>query len=335
MPTLTVSTPALIRSLVPSAVATLPAITTTSGYCSFILVTSSITLLECPCAVSTTRASTLALTSAFTLAIVSDVTPTAAATIKRPLLSFAALGYWRVFSISFIVISPRSINLSSTIGSFSILYFFRISFAWSTVVPCGAVTRFSFVITSSTFLVKSRSKRRSRLVRIPTSFPFTVIGTPDIRYLSINTRASLTRLSGERKIGSDMMPCSERLTRSTSSDWRSIGIFLWITPIPPSRAIAIAILDSVTVSMPALISGIFSFSPLARFVTVSTSLGRTSAAAGMSITSSKVRPSLLNLSGHICSFPPCNNVNKQFCIFVYYSIVIAGNVQAILSWRWL
>ena len=47
-------------------------------------------------------------------------------------------------------------------------------------------------------------------------------------------------------------------TLSTSSACASMDIFLWIIPIPPCLAIAIAILCSVTVSIPALISGMFS-----------------------------------------------------------------------------
>jgi hypothetical protein len=40
-----------------------------------------------------------------------------------------------------------------------------------------------------------------------------------------------------------------------SSACSSIPMFLWITPSPPCLAIAIAILDSVTVSIPAEITG--------------------------------------------------------------------------------
>ena len=55
-----------------------------------------------------------------------------------------------------------------------------------------------------------------------------------------------------------MTPFSERLTLSTSSACASIDIFLWIIPMPPCLAMAIAILCSVTVSIPALIIGMFS-----------------------------------------------------------------------------
>src|SRR6266513_2849878 len=53
------------------------------------------------------------------------------------------------------------------------------SSACSRVVPTGTVMRFSLVITLAMGMSKRVSKRRSRLVRMPTSFPFFVIGTPE------------------------------------------------------------------------------------------------------------------------------------------------------------
>ena len=60
------------------------------------------------------------------------------------------------------------------------------------------------------------SKRRSRLVRIPTSFPFLVMGTPEILYFRMTSRASETLASGAMVTGSTIMPLSERFTLSTS-----------------------------------------------------------------------------------------------------------------------
>src|SRR5579884_3722801 len=54
----------------------------------------------------------------------------------------------------------------------------RIFSASSSVVPTGTVIRFARVIRSSTRKSVRLSKRRSRLVRIPTSLPFSVTGTP-------------------------------------------------------------------------------------------------------------------------------------------------------------
>ena len=73
-------------------------------------------------------------------------------------------------------------------------------------------------------------------------------------------------------------------------------IFLWITPIPPSRAIAIAIRDSVTVSIAAVISGMLRLMSFVSFVFRETPSGVTSDFAGMSNTSSKVSPSFTNFS---------------------------------------
>src|SRR5579864_4193657 len=64
---------------------------------------------------------------------------------------------------------------------------------------------------------KRVSKRRSRLVRIPTSRPsFWVMGTPEILYLRITSSASETFASGDIVTGSTIIPLSDRLTLSTS-----------------------------------------------------------------------------------------------------------------------
>ena len=68
-------------------------------------------------------------------------------------------------------------------------------------------------------------------------------------------------------------------------------MLLWMTPMPPSRAIAMAMRYSVTVSIAALMMGVLSLMVLVRLVDRSTSVGRTLLSAGTSSTSSKVRPS--------------------------------------------
>src|SRR5207237_7818584 len=62
--------------------------------------------------------------------------------------------------------------------------------ASSSVVPTGTVIRFSLVITLLMGMSKRVSKRRSRLVRMPTSFLFIVIGTPEILSLRATSSAS-------------------------------------------------------------------------------------------------------------------------------------------------
>src|SRR5216684_4966761 len=66
--------------------------------------------------------------------------------------------------------------------------------------------------------------------------------------------------------------------------------------MPPCRAMAMASRDSVTVSIAAEASGMFTFSLRAKFVVVSTSVGSTDDLPGRSSTSSKVRPSAIGPS---------------------------------------
>jgi len=104
------------------------------------------------------------------------------------------------------------------------------------------------------------------------------------------------RCSGAMVMGSEIMPDSERLTRSTSLAWRRMSRFLWITPSPPFWAMQIAASCSVTVSMAADSSGIDSSISGVSCVLRSTSRGRTSDGPGTRTTSSKVSPSLIPLA---------------------------------------
>ena len=74
------------------------------------------------------------------------------------------------------------------------------------------------------------SKRRSRLVRMPTSFLFLVIGTPEILYWRITSSASETLSSGDMVTGSTIMPLSDRFTLSTSLACCSIVRLRWMMP---------------------------------------------------------------------------------------------------------
>ena len=120
--------------------------------------------------------------------------------------------------------------------------------ACSRSIPGRAVITL-LVITSRTCLSSRRSKRRSRLVRIPTSRPSDTTGNPEIRKRSITATASPIFCSGLTVIGSTIIPVSYFLTVSTSAACSSIERFRWIKPIPPICAIAIAVRDSVTVSI--------------------------------------------------------------------------------------
>ena len=67
--------------------------------------------------------------------------------------------------------------------------------------------------------------------------------------------------------------------------------------MPPDRAIAMAIRDSVTVSIAELTIGTLSLIFLVSWLEVSAVAGTTSDAAGSSKTSSKVRPNMATLFG--------------------------------------
>ncbi len=92
---------------------------------------------------------------------------------------------------------------------------------------------------------------------MPTSFPSSVMGTPEMWKRDMIACASPIVADGPSVTGSTIMPLSERLTRSTWFTWSGIARFLWITPMPPSRASAMASAASVTVSMAALTIGIW------------------------------------------------------------------------------
>jgi hypothetical protein len=185
--------------------------------------------------------------------------------------------------MSLTVMRPRSCPCSSTTGSFSIRCLPSIASASSSVVPTGAVTRPSAVIASRSGRSSSRSNCRSRLVMIPTRRPpVSTTGTPEIRKRSISATASRSVASGASVIGFRIIPLSERFTRSTSAACRSTDMFLWITPIPPERAIAIAISDSVTVSIAAATNGMLRTIPRVNRERMSTSRGCTRACRGTS-----------------------------------------------------
>ena len=167
----------------------------------------------------------------------------------------------------------------------------RISLACSRVVPTGTVMRFSLVMRSETGRLVRVSNRRSRFVRMPTSLRPTVTGTPLMRYLAMTSRASATRASGTTVTGSTIIPDSERLTLSTSDAWAAMVMFLWMIPMPPSWAMAMARWASVTVSMAAERMGTLSVMERVRRVWMSTSEGSTLDLWGASSTSSKVSAS--------------------------------------------
>ncbi len=200
------------------------------------------------------------------------------------------------------MINPTNCRDLLTTGSFSILYWLRIFFAFLRSVPSGAVIRFSLVITSLTFRLLSVSNLISRLVNMPTSFLFlSTTGIPPILLSFISFSASPIVASLSSVIGSIIKPLSLRFTFLTCSTCFSMLMFLCRIPTPPSRASAIARFASVTVSIAADIMGTFSAICLVSWVRMFTSRGNTCENAGTRSTSSNVTPSPKNLfeSGEI------------------------------------
>jgi len=160
------------------------------------------------------------------------------------------------------------------------------------VTPTGALTSGIGVMISRTGVAPSVTNRMSRLVTMPTRVPWaSVTGTPEIRYRAQSASTSRNVSSGLQVTGFVTMPASERLTRSTWRAWSSIERLRCRTPMPPCRAIAMAIRASVTVSMGLETSGIARVTERLSRVVVLTRLGMISDSAGCNSTSSKVSPS--------------------------------------------
>ena len=209
MPTLTASAPAARRALAASPVATLPAMTSNCGCCRLMARIRSITPLECPCAVSTTTTSTPARNSNSSRSSESPPTPTAAPTRNLPCPSLAAFGCSVAFKISFTVTKPRKWPCLSTTKTRSILCRCIKPCASSKGVPTGTVTSLlAGVIMVWTGSSSRVSKRRSRLVTIPTTLPALTTGNPEIRCWRLKAMTSRTFISGSIVIGSDSTPVS-------------------------------------------------------------------------------------------------------------------------------
>ena len=99
----------------------------------------------------------------------------------------------------------------------------------------------------------------SRLVMIPTSAPeLSTTGSPEIRNFAHIASTSASVLSGLQVTGSVTMPASDRFTISTWPACSPTDRLRCNTPMPPARAIAMAIRDSVTVSIAELTNGTLS-----------------------------------------------------------------------------
>ena len=199
------------------------------------------------------------------------------------------------------VMSPASLPSSSIRGSFSTRCLANVAMTSLAPIPTGPVMRPSVVMTSRTRVVwrsKPETKRMSRFVMIPTRRRSgSTTGRPEMRYCAQSASTSSIVASGVVVIGSVIMPDSLRLTWSTMAAWSSIERLRCRMPIPPSRASAIAMRVSVTVSIALDRSGVATVIRRVSREDVSASLGMTSVCPGSRSTSSYVSPTKPKGSG--------------------------------------
>ncbi len=193
--------------------------------------------------------------------------------------------------MSLTVIRPRNSKFLFTTSTRSSRCVCISAIASSRVAPSRTVTsRARGVIMFLTGCPRLVSKRRSRLVTMPTTRPFaSITGNPEILCRLVSASTSRTFMFRVIVIGSLTTPLSKRLTLATSAACARAVMFLCIMPMPPSCAIAIASRDSVTVSIAADTRGRLRLIVRVRRVFRLTSRGRIVEWAGISRTSSKVR----------------------------------------------
>mmetsp|Transcript_13051 Transcript_13051/g.37023 ORF Transcript_13051/g.37023 Transcript_13051/m.37023 type:complete len:273 (-) Transcript_13051:257-1075(-) len=264
IPTRRPSTPQSMRFFACRTVTTFPPTTSSSGNSSFIHLTIWCWKMLSPWLLSTTMASTPAATRALTRTLSEGRVPTDAATRRLLFLSFTAIGNSAFLLRSFRAMSDTSRPAFETMGNLPFLDLCTIWFAAASSTPSSAVTRSPIFVMMELTMVESRSVRKSvsRRVTRPSSLvpilPSDVTGKP-VKPHCLRSSSSCERsIVGLMQTGSVMKPLLYFLTLVTSSTWSSTDMFGWITPMPPSRAMPIAILDSVTVSMGLETIGVFS-----------------------------------------------------------------------------
>mmetsp|Transcript_108577 Transcript_108577/g.350501 ORF Transcript_108577/g.350501 Transcript_108577/m.350501 type:complete len:298 (+) Transcript_108577:109-1002(+) len=255
MPTRSASTPQSRRCFAWRCVTTFPPMTWRSGNSFFIHRMMSCWKVLSPWLLSTTIASTPATTSALTRSLSVCLVPTAAATIKQPFASLVASGKSACFRRSVRATRATRRPAFVTMGS---LPFFESWMSWlacAKSTPSSAVTRsVMFVMTEPTRTeLRSCTKSVSRFVTRPRSrepiLPFWVTGKPVKPHCLRSSSSSESSMVGGMQIGSMMKPLLYFFTRMTSADCASTERFVWMTPRAPSSAMAMAMRDSVTVSI--------------------------------------------------------------------------------------
>ena len=274
MPTLTASAPASISALVPSAVATLPAMTRTEFDSFLARVTASSTRCEWPCAVSMTSRSTPASISRSARSKPSSPTLVAAATRRRPCASLVAFGLSCDFSISLTVISPTQLPSASTTSSFSMRCWWssRLASSW-----LDALAHRDQVVAGHQLgdLLRRIGGEADVAVGEDADQPAGALAAGAaildhrnagnaVRVASAH-RASARVASGPMVTGLTTMPRFELLDLADLFGLLGRARLRWMTPMPPAWAMAIARRASVTVSIAAdRIGRLRSISPASR-----------------------------------------------------------------------
>mmetsp|Transcript_50508 Transcript_50508/g.109917 ORF Transcript_50508/g.109917 Transcript_50508/m.109917 type:complete len:294 (+) Transcript_50508:772-1653(+) len=254
MPTRSPSTPLSIRCFACLFVTTLPPTTWISGSSCLIQRTISCWKTLSPWLLSMMTASTPAAASLRTRSLSAGRVPTAAATLSLFCESLVASGKSVCFCRSFRATRATRQPSEVTIGSLAFFESIRVWFAAFRSTPSGAVTSFPIgVMMEPTCAARSFRKSVSRFVTTPRSFepilPSTVTGKPVKPHFLRSSSSSASVVAVGMHLGSMMKPLLYCFTSITSLHCSSTGRFVWMTPMPPCSAMAMAILLSVTVSM--------------------------------------------------------------------------------------
>ena len=151
--------------------------------------------------------------------------------------------------MSFRVTNPATPPSLFTSGSFSIRFSCRTRSASFNDISGSAVMTFS-CMTALTGFASSSSNNKSRVVTMPTSFSSAFkIRIPPVPVSSIKFLRSPTVCASVMVIGCSTTKDSAFFTRSIWRACSAIERKRWMIPMPPSRAMAIAISRSVTTSM--------------------------------------------------------------------------------------
>ena len=187
--------------------------------------------------------------------------------------------------------------LRSTSGSLPIFALRMSSYAFFSVVERVPVIGHG-CITSLSVIAFIGAKRMSDEVIMPTSLSSESSTGKPLNFSPMrrfSARRKEMSSSAWKQIGLAMSPLRWFFTFATCAAWSSSSRFLWMQPMPPESAIAIAIGASVTVSIAAEMNGVFIFVREVSLVSSEVSSGRKSAYCVTSVTSSYVSPSWGNV----------------------------------------